>query len=120
MGWWRRYLRWRHRNVPSLTVTADGFIMSRGGHATEISWDEVTRIFTFKRDLMTVDLMCLAFETSSGAVEIDEDMAGYREVEADMERRLAIKPDWKLRVMFPAFAPNLEAIFERIPAAQSA
>lgn len=119
MSWWQRYLRWRHRNVSTLTLTANGFALNRAGHATEVSWDEVTRIFTFKRDLMTVDLMCLAFETSSAAVEIDEDMAGYGEVEAEMEQRLSIEPDWKLRVMFPAFAPNMEAIFERTPAVQS-
>lgn len=65
---------------------------------------------------MTVDLLCLGFETTLEAVEINEEMPGYHEVETAMERHFEIAPDWKLRVLFPAFATNAETIYDRASA----
>lgn len=113
MGWRRRYLDWRQPNVASLVLTTDGFEWRSGQQVAKVRWDDVTRIVTFKRDLITVDLLCLHFDTALGTVEINEELQGYDAVEVEMERRFAVATDWKLRVLFPAFTTNEEAIYDR-------
>ncbi len=116
MGCWRRYLSWRQRNVTSVALTTDGFEWQSGQQTAKICWRDVARIVAFKRDLMTVDLLCLHFETMLETVEINEEMPGYAAVESEMESRFAFADDWKLRVLFPAFETNEEAIYDRASA----
>ena len=113
MKWWRRYLDWRTRNVGALASTSDGFIAQRANSCVQVRWADIRRAVVFKRDLLTTDVICIGFETEEGFVEIDEEMRGYEDVEAEMEKALAPGPDWKLRVMFPAFEPNPATLFER-------
>jgi|WetSurMetagenome_2_1015567.scaffolds.fasta_scaffold213229_2 hypothetical protein len=81
------------------------------------SWADVKKVTVFKRDLLTVDLICLTFELSTNtSVELNEEMAGWD----DLTKRL---PDylpgctkweeWFMKVFKPAFETNAMNIFIR-------
>src|SRR6187200_266653 len=46
----------------------------------EISWNDVKEAFAFKRDLYTVDQICMAFATDDLLIEINEEMVGWEEL----------------------------------------
>lgn len=113
MGWWSRYLGWRQRNVCRLTSDRDGFAIHNRGECLATSWEAISGVTAYKRDLLTVDMLCLLLDTSAGVVEVNEQMDGYPAFETDLQRALGIDPMWKLGVLFPAFATNATPIFAR-------
>ena len=42
-------------------------------------WSSVSAVDTYKRDYFQVDCICLAFETPTGWIEVNEDMKGWGE-----------------------------------------
>ena len=113
VGLWRRYLAWRQRNVTRIEHMVAGFRIVRGRQVAEMAWDGIVRVAAFKRDLMAVDLLCLLIQSDDAMVEIDEQMAGFALVLDELERRLEITPDWRLRVLFPAFETNATILYQR-------
>lgn len=113
MGWWSRYLAWRQRNVRRVTADADGFAVSNRGTECGTAWRDVSRVTALKRDLITIDLLCLFIESRDGMIEINEEMDGYAGFEAHLIDALALTIDWKLAVLFPPFETNAATIFER-------
>src|SRR5437764_786947 len=75
---------------------------------TTIAWSDVMRLVAFKRDLGTVDCICVAIIGKDGpALEINEEMAGWEEFTEALPTRLPRSLDWVdccSRVAFPAFA----------------
>jgi len=83
--------------------------------AVSIPWNKISRILVFKRDLFTVDCICLLIATEDGpAYELNEEMKGWRSfIEALPEHIPGCKPwtDWFQSVAFPAFATNETEIY---------
>jgi hypothetical protein len=111
MGWWSRYLDWRQRNVSRLTSDAAGFVVHHRGQRAERAWRDIVGVTAFKRDLLTVDMLCLLIDSPAGLVEVNEQMDGYPQLQKNLESALGIDPVWKLQVLFPAFATNATSIF---------
>ena len=66
-------------------------------------------IFAFKRDMLTFDTIRLGFRVSDDGTfcEIDEDIPGFGELQAEVERRFdMVDKNWWSKVAFPAFATN--------------
>ena len=79
-------------------------------------WDEVTIVKTFKRDYFSVDCICLAFETSKGWFEVNEDMKSFGAFLDAVESHLPGFPpqkDWWREVMLPAFATNEKELWKK-------
>lgn len=77
-------------------------------------WEEVARIITYKRDLSTVDLICLDFFVKSpqSVYSTHDEMQGFQDLCEQM--RLAfpsIDKGWWLEVAFPAFAANEQVLY---------
>ena len=81
----------------------------------KLKWSEIDRLTVFKRDLFTVDLICLFLELSDDrAVELDEDMEGWKPfIDAVPSHLPGCKADWFSAVAFPAFAANPTEIYRR-------
>jgi hypothetical protein len=78
-------------------------------------WDEVTKITSYKRDLFTVDLICLDFFVASRQLTYPthEEMRGFRELAERMCRVFpSIAETWWPQVAFPAFATNERTLYE--------
>jgi hypothetical protein len=79
-------------------------------------WDEVTKIATCKRDLFSVDLICLDFfiESRQLTYPTHEEMPGFQKL-CDRMRLLfpSINEGWWSEVAFPAFAPNEKILHDK-------
>ena len=84
-------------------------------HAWTFQWTEVTRVDTYKRDLFTVDMICLDFTVAARQLSYPthDGMQGFDV----LCRRLcdaypSIAPDWWFQVAFPAFATQHSVLYE--------
>src|SRR5262249_156198 len=81
-----------------------------------LEWDDVSAVLAYKRDLYTVDLICLGFVTRNGTIEVHEEMQGWSQLLDQFPSRLPGAPpcsDWWGRVAKPPFAPSVTKLFER-------
>ena len=103
-------------------------ITSDKGDASELRWSEVEEVHAYKRDLLTTDLICLAFKKSGTEeyYEIHEEMAGYHDLLDLLQSRLpGFTMDWIFDVAIPAFETKHQIIWKRstnqtVPAAAAA
>ena len=91
--------------------------IENGSGEIVVAWRETVAVKAFKRDLYSVDLICLAFlSMDNRTVEIDEEMGDW---ESLVEKLPDYLPgcqkfeEWFSRVAFPPFKPNLTAIYQR-------
>ena len=85
--------------------------------AVRVAWGDVTRVTAFKRDLFSVDLVCLAFDAADGRrVEVDEELPGWVELLDALPRALpgALGREQVLgAVVQPPFATNETVVYSR-------
>ena len=80
-------------------------------------WNEVHRITALKRDLFSVDQICLFISrTGETGIELDEDMKGWSEFTESLPKFLPtckLLEDWIWKVAQPPFATNQTDIYNR-------
>jgi hypothetical protein len=88
-----------------------------GTNINEMNWSEVERVFVYKNDVYTFDVICMAFVSESGRVlEINEQMRGWKYQIEDLPNCLpGCKPfaEWFMDVAFPAFEMNMTEIYKK-------
>jgi hypothetical protein len=109
----RKPEQWVVRVHPS----EDGFLAFSGDGRTErLKWSKVKRVFTYKVDCFTYDMIWLTFEQSDRdeAIHIREEAEGFQDLMSAMGKAFPqIDPEWYFNVMQPPFAENLTVLFER-------
>ena len=79
-------------------MSQDDALYATSGEETHVLfvWGDVKKVVAYKRDLLSVDLVCIEFEIPDGTfVEIDEDMDNFTYVQEEMLRRFpTIDPEW--------------------------
>jgi hypothetical protein len=122
-GWKERW-RMRQRNEwarCSIRFDAEGVEISdlcdAGKEPLRWRWANVHRLTVFKRDLLTVDSICLRVDLVDDRwIELDEEMKGW---DAFVEALPLHLPgckhldEWFSQVAFPPFAPNATEIYQR-------
>lgn len=71
-----------------------------------VRWADVTRIRTYKVDLITTDCICLLFELDNGQapVRISEEWSGFADLFGPLAAAFpSIPSDWYVDEMTPAF-----------------
>ncbi len=104
------------RDVPVLSISEVGVIRhQRNSRRYELFyWDDVTHIETYKIDLLTYDMICLAFVTRGGWFEIREEDIGFPELMDALNKRYPeFPPQWYYEVMHPAFEENRRTLWSR-------
>ena len=101
-----------------MRYTDDGFEVLRAGDPiATIRWREVSRIRTYKLDLLTTDAICLLFELGPGVkpVQVSEEWAGFADIFPRLREQFpTLAEDWYLTVMQPAFERNEAVLFEQM------
>lgn len=109
----------RSRHNILIVTKETGFSVQQGpSKSVEVNWDDVNEIAAFKRDLFTVDMICLAIGCCDFAIEVNEEMAGWQDFVQKLPDNLPgckSFPEWFLEVAFPAFETNTTVIFKRNP-----
>ena len=111
----RNFLNKRRTAQCRVSSSEQGVTFLKGNvESGGFTWLKVKRIVTYKDDLMTVDLICLEFETQDGLIYLAHDEApGFDQLCANMGKKFAgIDSDWLLNVMHPAFAKNYTVLYD--------
>ncbi len=103
--------------VVRVQPSEDGFLAFWGdGRTEELKWSEVKRVFTYKVDCFTYDMIWLAFERGGRdeALHVREEAEGFQDLMSAMGKALPqVDPEWYFNIMQPPFAENLTVLFER-------
>jgi hypothetical protein len=99
------------RSTERIEIVADdagvGLIVDSTLRSTAFSWNEVTEIRAFKRDLSIVDDIRLAFQVRGGWYEFSEDQPGFDALDRTIREVFPEVPtDWFWDVAQPPFATN--------------
>ncbi len=91
-------------------------VTAKDGAVTECvaAWAAITRVVAYKRDLLSCDLICLAFEAGEVTLDADEEMEGWADLlEALPTHFKGIRPqqEWWMTVAFPPFARNATQLY---------
>jgi hypothetical protein len=84
----------------------------------KLRWDEIEEVHAYKRDLLTTDLICLAFKKSGmdEFYEINEEMFGYHALLELLPIYLSnFNMTWFPAVAFPAFETKHQIIWKKSP-----
>lgn len=86
-----------------------------------LHWSEILAVDVFKRDLFSIDLICLWLWRlhSDEPLEIDEEDPFWSEIKSALERSLpgiVAERCWFRSVAFPAFETNHQRIYSDCPA----
>lgn len=110
----------RRGNIEQLCFDAEGITHScmttkRQVKQRKIAWSQIKSLHAFKRDLFTVDQICMALALKNGDVlQFDEDMEGWRELLLSLPDYLhGCKPfhAWWPHVAFPPFENNMTLVY---------
>ena len=81
-------------------------------------WSDINTIVAFKRDLFTVDLLCLRIEAVSGQIfEVNEEMGGWSALLEALPNYLQgcmTKQQVLDAIVNPAFATNQTKVYSRL------
>ena len=84
---------------------------------SSLPWNQVVAVRAFKKDMVSVDLICLQFETADGRrCLVHEEMVGWESLVEELPDYLPGFPlysTWWSRVAKPAFAANEQVLYER-------
>ena len=84
----------------------------------EVPWNAILRLVAYKRDLWSVDLICLGIVFDNAGkemvLEINEEMVGFKcFIDALPERFPLREKDWWSKVASSAFVTNMTPLWER-------
>jgi hypothetical protein len=107
----------------ALDVTSEGFVImtlkAPAKGQVGVEWSSIVAATAYKKDLITTDLVCVAFELEGGAfVEVHEEMKGWIEFCRAMPDCLpgaARWEQWFMQITTPAFEPCITQLFRRSP-----
>ena len=111
-----RAFRPRQRQLRLAAGEEEVRLFAEGREVWCFRWDEVVRIETYKRDIFSMDLVCLDFFIVSREVpcRTHEDMQGFPELRECMQRQLSsISESWWQQVASPPFATNHMVLYDR-------
>lgn len=80
------------------------------------SWRRVKRVVAFKRDLLTVDTICLSIEWEGGQIAVWEETEGWDALILGLGDWLPGMPEWDAwwsDVAYPAFETNYTVLWPR-------
>lgn len=87
--------------------------------AASFRWVDIAKVEAFKRDLFTIDLVCITIRRSDGMVlEVDEETEGWTELINEFPKQLpgCLAPNfWLSDGTFPAFIENRTELFSIQP-----
>jgi hypothetical protein len=120
MSFFEKLLHWsKPREFKKRVVHLGDFgfeIEHEGVRTVRVEWASVAEITAFKKDLFSIDEVCLGFrregrDTFSWAGEQD---VGFDALQKEIERRFpGIPPDWFGQVMTPAFEEKWTTIWRK-------
>lgn len=96
----------------SLTVERGEIVAVDAGRQHRLPVSEILEIAAYKRDEITVDLICFDVTAADGKIwTYHEDMAGFGDLVAALERLPGFDASWRDKVVLPAFDRNWTVVW---------
>lgn len=93
----------------------DGFIIQFKSKQQKIKWDEIERLIAYKKDLLTVDVVCLKIFYNNCQTTITEEIPGWHQFVEKLRFVFPNIPDnWYSEIVQPAFVTNLTILYQRV------
>jgi hypothetical protein len=96
-----------------ITLAEDSFTITTDKHMETVRFDALSSIVVYKRDLLTIDLLCCDIFTDGTVRTVDEGTPGFGALMKALEKLPGFDREWWERVIFPAFAENRTTVFQR-------
>ena len=91
----------------------EGFSIVLNEVRVRLKWEDLHTALGFKRDLLTVDSICLQLFFSTGiTIELYEELPGWYQF---LKRMVLVFPQtkgWEGEIVHPAFATNLRIVYD--------
>lgn len=81
-----------------------------------LGWEEIEEVWAYKRDLFTVDQICLDIKGEDVEIFVTEDIPGWAELIAALPAGLPgclSQEEWLSAVTHPAFEENLTLLYKQ-------
>jgi hypothetical protein len=121
MNVWQRirsFFKCESHSDPEIHLTETGFALldpdTRAAIRT-VQWADISRIQTYKLDLLTTDCICLLFGVGSAEqpVQISEEWKGFSDLVVCLPQAFpSIPGSWYAEAMTPPFETNLTVLYE--------
>jgi hypothetical protein len=96
-------------------VEEDGFIFQFKAKQEKIKWEEINTIIAYKKDLLTVDLVCIEIFYNNSQIIITEEVLGWHHF---VEQLRIVFPNipinWYNDIIIPPFATNLTILYQKL------
>lgn len=101
--------------MQKLHILKSEFEINDGDNRTSIKWNEIEKIYAFKRDLITEDQICLEIHVSEKQFYCSEDFDGWIEFEKELKNQLSeLDMNWLDKVSQPPFKESRITIFRKL------
>jgi hypothetical protein len=116
-SWWNDFKhRVKNKGEDAWSMTCDGsdiIIAKNDRESSRVRLDEIVRITTYKKDLVTYDPVYLCFlDKNDYEIEVWEGMDGFDSfIRDELSRYFDVEPDWFISVNRGAFTENKRVIW---------
>lgn len=112
--WIKDILKYKQREE-KLHLLKNGFEINLGTSISKIKWDEIERIYAYKRDLLIEDQICLEIHVNKKQFYCSEDFEGWTEFKEELNVQLAeLDNNWFSKVSQPPFEESRIKIFSKL------
>ena len=96
-------------------LQGSGFQIVLEDQVSYYKWQDIFTVFGYKKDLYSVDLICLdAFNENGKGFSINEETEGWFQFLRQLKRKITGIPEyWEIEIADPAFETNLTLLFDR-------
>jgi len=103
-----------NKNIAVIEIKKEGFEIQIKKRKVKLNWREVEKIKAYKVDLITIDAICIDFETVNSVITINEDCIEWNKLIDEMQLFFKnINKDWIEDIILPPFERNEISLYSK-------
>ena len=104
----------KFNDIGKFTYEEDGFIFQSSSGEQKVKWADIERLIAYKKDLVTIDEICLDIIYNNREITLTEETAGWYQFLQKIRLVFpSILENWDRDITNPAFATNLRILYQR-------
>jgi len=107
-------LQERYNDLGIFNFYENGFSFTINEIRSEKKWNEIEEINVYKKDILTIDLICMDIFFKETYIMFSEDTPGWYHLVAKLKEVFNhIPKDWDNDIILPPFETNFKTIYKR-------
>jgi len=103
-----------YKDVGVFIYEEGGFKIIDDSFSKSIKWNEIEKINTYKKDLITTYLIVMEIIYGDNILTINEELSGWFQFVLKSKKHLPnLIQDWDLKIIHPAFETNFTTIYTK-------